>query len=240
MLTLWGAPFGKADATTAPVVQDIDLGVRHNYGHAGPQLVRYIASHREQWDRWREQYRQVQQRYLERANGNPVAGRLAAYFALLDMTAKLTHRVLDLPWAYQGPVDALWDDLVHEAADADRARAALAMVVSWAQANQHTFDGRLDTDRNMEERIPTLGLSGKWDRSEDWESIAFFSHKVKDLLERGNFDVEATLRTWRDRDWLETTDDRKRYTKAVRIAGERTWAVVIKRSAAEGIASDGD
>ncbi|MDP9472304.1 MAG: DUF927 domain-containing protein [Chloroflexota bacterium] len=233
VLTLWGPPFGRADATTAPVVQQIDLGVRHSYGHAGPQLVRYIADHRDQWDRWRDRYRQIQQEYLERAGGNPVAGRLAAYFALLDVTAKLAHHVLDLPWAYEGPVDALWDDLVHEASDADRASAALAMVASWAQANQHTFEGRLDVDQHYNDKTPTLGLSGKWDRAEDWESIAFFSHKIKDLLEKGGFDPEATIRTWRDREWLETHGDRKRYTRNIRIRGEKTWAVVIKRSAVE-------
>ncbi len=107
------------------------------------------------------------------------------------------------------------------------------MVISWAQANQHTFEGRLDVDQHYNERTPTLGLSGKWDRSDDWESIAFFSHKVKDLLEKGGFDPEATIRTWRDRDWLETHGDRKRYTRNIRIRGEKTWAVVIKRSAVE-------
>jgi hypothetical protein len=232
-LVLWGPPFGRADETTAPVVNEIGIGIRHNYGHAGPRVIRYLLQHRDQWDRWRERYQAVELAYVERAGGNPVAGRLARYFALLDASAGLAHRALELPWEYEHTVDALWDDLVHEASEADRARAALLMVISWAQANAHTFEGRLDTDTYTNERMPALGISGKWERGLSWETIAFYPHKIKELLEKADHDPEAVMRTWRDRGWLETSNDRNRYTKAVRIRGEKAWAVVIKRSATE-------
>ncbi len=107
------------------------------------------------------------------------------------------------------------------------------MVTSWAQANQHTFEGRLDVDRDYNERTPALGLSGRWERREDWEAIAFYPHRIKELLEKAGHDAEAIIRTWRDRGWLETSGDRMRYTKKISIRGEKTWAIVVKRSAIE-------
>jgi hypothetical protein len=144
-----------------------------------------------------------------------------------------------LPWKYEHTVDALWEDLVHEASDTDRAKAALALVISWAQANSHTFDGRLDTDQNHIEKTPPQGISGKWDPGLMWESIAFYPHKIKELLEKAGHNPDAIMRIWRDRDWLETAGDGKRATKSIRIQGERVWAVVIKRSAIEE-PQDGD
>jgi putative DNA primase/helicase len=232
-LVLWGPPFGKSDETTAPIVNQLGIGIRQNYGHAGPRIVRYLVKHRDQWDLWRERYKAVEQRYLDHAGSNPVAGRLSRYFALLDASALLAHRALDLPWNYEHTVDALWADLVHEASDADRARAAMNLVVSWAQANSHAFEGRLDIDREGNPKRPISGVAGKWERSLSWETIAFYPHKIKELLEQAGHQPESILRTWRDRDWLETAGDSKRATKSVRIQGERAWAIVIKRSAIE-------
>lgn len=231
VLTLWGPPFGKADASTAPVVQGIDLGVRSNYGHAGPRFVRYLVSHRDEWDAWRNEYRRTQTAYAEKAGGNPVGGRLAAYFAVLDMAALLAHDALQLPWDYRDPVEGLWSDLLHEATEADRAAAALTMVLSWAQANQHTFDGRLPIDP------PLQAVSGRWDRDDEWKLLAFFPHKLKTILSDGGFDADAIVRTWHDRGWLETdANEPKRHTKRMRIQGSNARAICIHRSAIEEVA----
>ncbi len=237
VLTLWGPPFGKADASTAPIVQRLDLGVRSNYGHAGPRFVRHLLDHRDEWNDWRDEYRRTQATYVEKAGGNPVAGRLAAYFAVLDVAALLAHDALNLPWDYRDPVEALWSDLLHEATEADRAAAALAMVVSWAQANQATFDGRLPVDRDYNARPPVQGISGRWENSDDWQLLAFFPHKLKAILSDGGFDADAIVRTWHDRGWLETdANEPKRHTKRMRIQGANARAISIHRSTIEEVA----
>ncbi len=230
-MVLWGLPFGQANSATGVVVNELNLALRNNYGHAGPKFVRHLLEHRSRWDEWRAEHRCIESEYLRRAGDNPVAGRFAGYFAILDMASLLTHDALDLPWECKDPVEALWVDLVHEATDADRAKSALAMVLSWSHSNEHTFDGRLQTDNNVGYRIPNQGITGKWESSESWSFIAFFPHKIKELLTASGFDAEAVVRTWRDRDWLDLDSDRKRMTKQIRINGEKSWAVVVNRSA---------
>ena len=77
------------------------------------------------------------------------------------------------------------------------------------------------------------------DPTPTWESIAFYPHRVKELLEKAGHNPDAIMRIWRDRDWLETSSDHKRNVKAARIQGEKTWAVVIKRTAIEEPSEDG-
>jgi len=112
VLTLWGHPFGRADETTAPVVQRVNQSVFSNYGHAGPLLVQFLLSHQSDWEKWRLKYQEAVTAYQERAGADPVAGRLCNYFGALDLTAGIAHAAMDLPWVYRDPLEALWQDLV--------------------------------------------------------------------------------------------------------------------------------
>jgi putative DNA primase/helicase len=234
-LELWGQPFGRADATTAPLVYQLDLAVREHYGHAGPQVVEFILAHRDNWTVWREEYQRLRLAYAEQAGSNPVAGRLAGYFAILNMAALVTHAALELPWPYQDPLHGLLADLLDGASDADRAAEALRFVVSWARGNQYTFWGRHEQTGHGEVRSPGQGWAGRWDGGEEWDSIAFLPHRLRPLLADVGFDAEATLRTWHDRGWLETSGDRQRHQKKVRLDRVNTWAVVIRRAAIEEV-----
>jgi hypothetical protein len=48
-----------------------------------------------------------------------------------------------------------------------------------------------------------------------------------------DFEPESTLRTWRDRDWLDIaeSDKQKRFTKQKWVLGKKTWVIIIKREA---------
>jgi putative DNA primase/helicase len=226
VLTLWGHPFGQADPTTAPVVQQVNRNIRQNYGHAGPLFVNFLLAHQEDWALWRNKYHEVQEAYQEKAGADPVAGRLCAYFAALDLTAGIAHAALDLPWAYRDPIEGLWHELISGAEEADVAIQALALVTGWAKANQMRFYGR-----QPEPRTPLNGWAGRWDSGKDWEYIAFLPHFLKPLLTDAGFEPEAVIRTWQDRGWLLV--DKTRRQKQVRLDGEPTWTVAIRRSAIE-------
>ena len=108
VLTLWGHPFGRADQTTAPLVQRVNRSVLRNYGHAGPLLVQFLLSHQSDWERWRLKYQEVEEAYQGKAGADPVAGRLCNYFAALDLTAAHCPcgpgPPLGLPGPHRGPV----------------------------------------------------------------------------------------------------------------------------------------
>jgi hypothetical protein len=160
-----------------------------------------------------------------------VAGRLCAYFAALDLTAGLALAALDLPWPYRDPIDGLWDDLVSGVEEADVATQALALVAGWAKANQMRF-----FDRSKEDRTPANGWAGKWESGNTWEYIAFVPHFLTQLLKDHDFDPEAVIRTWQDHGWLLT--DKNRRQKQVRLDGEQTYAIAIRRTAIDKMEGD--
>lgn len=232
VLAVWGLPFERADAATAQIVRTLDLAVRQHYGHAGPALVRFILTHRDDWEEWRAEYQRVQMSYLQRAGDNAVAGRLADSFAMLDMTAGLAHVALGLPWKYRDPIDSLWDGLIAEANEADRASAALTYVLSWAHGHPSSFYGRHRLDTDGQPKVPNDGWAGRWDSDSKWDFIAFLPHKIRALLADPGFDVESVIRIWFDRGWLivRKGSGRAQQVKA-RINGESAWTIAIRREA---------
>ena len=230
VLTLWGPPFGRADDTTAPLVHRLNQAILQNYGHAGPRFIEFLQSRRADWPTWREKYHQVQNAYLEKAGGNPVVGRLCGYFAALDLAAGLAHAALELPWSYRDPIEALWNDLISGAEEADVAARALITLMSWARGNQASFYGRHG------ERVPSQGYAGKWDMRSDWSYIAFLPHRLNDLLSDFGYEPEAVIRAWHDRGWLATDKGNNRRQKRVRLDNEqRPWTIAIRREAVEEV-----
>src|SRR5207248_2791296 len=95
--------------------------------------------HRDKRDMFRKRHAKWTRIYAKKAKDNPVAGRMAAHLAAIRCTARLAHVALTLPWAYENPVEPLYDELTKEAAEADRAAAALRHALSWAVAHRRDF-----------------------------------------------------------------------------------------------------
>lgn len=230
-LTLWGSPFERADATTAPVVARLNAELPAHYGHAGPRFVRWLIENRGRWEEFQRLHRERQDGYVTRAAGDPIGGRLAAHFATIDVAAVLAHEALDLPWPYADPIDPLWDLLTREAAEADRAAVALSYVAGWAKRNSHRFPGR--QDQADEQRPPHDGWAGRWDPGDDWDFIAFFPDALRRILRDLDFEADPVIRTWKDRGWLDAPKQ-GRNTKQMRVQGERAELIALRREAIEG------
>jgi putative DNA primase/helicase len=231
VVTLWGSPFGKADTTTAAVVDALRQGLVQHYGHLGPRFVQELMKVRAEWNILRKSYADIHQGYQQRGEGNPVIGRMAAYFAALRVTEFYAHEFLKLPWDFQDLINGLWDDLITEASEADRAAHALASIMSWAHGNQQAFWGRHQVDRDHHPKVPSQGWAGQWTYDDAWHFIAFFPHRLNELLRNLGFEPEAVIRTWRDRKWLITGSDRSRNHTQVRMDKGKPWMVAIKRQA---------
>jgi hypothetical protein len=226
VLTLWGPPFGRTDTTTGQVVSELRAQLRANYGHAGPKFVRYLLEHQDQWEQWRQLYREFVAEYMAGTDGSPVANRLAEHAAVVRLTAVLAHKTDLLPWAYTDPVDPVWPLLLQGASDADRAADALRLIHSWAVEHQTQFEGQFLEHSQGAEIIP-LSILGRWEMN--GEHIAFSQGPLKKRLEDAGFFVDGVLRTWGDRGWLELGKDREAttLTKVTRIRGTPTRCYIV-------------
>ena len=139
------------------------------------------------------------------------AGRLAQYVAAIEVTARLVHAALDLPWAYSDPFEALWADIAAEAAEASGEERALRDVVSWAYAHQSQFYGRSPLDGITPPKGLPTGTAGRWDAEPEWTVLAFYPTVLRQVLRELGYEPEAILGGWRQRGWLEVDQDRDRY-----------------------------
>lgn len=216
VLSLWGSPFGASSPQMGKRARAINEAIKENFGHAGPQFVQFILDNREEWEGWRQEYREELRKFEELTEGNPFAARMAPHFAAIATAAWLAHEALDLPWEYEDPIEPLWDELVQEAGEADRAAAALRHVMDWAYAHQDEFFGRSPMDRE-----PTRGWAGRWDSEQDndaefpkhnppdkkWEWIGFIPARLTEILREGHFESESIIRAWQDQQWLKVTPE---------------------------------
>jgi putative DNA primase/helicase len=238
-LEIRGAPFGSTSQAT--LVRALDSAIKANYGHAGPEFVRWLLGHRDHWARMEEEYRAKVQYFSEHApkDADPaIVDRLAQSVAAISLVANYVHAALDLPWEFQDPLDELWTEVLTEASDAAGDERALRDVISWAHSNEQSFYGRhanyLEQGK-LKPRMPASGWAGRWDPGEDWPFIAFHPHVLRKVLVDLGYAPEAILAGWKERDWLIVDGDRPRYTTRQRVMGERPHLVAIKFEAIRAI-----
>lgn len=227
VLEIEGPPFGRQDAETCKVVELFNLAIMSNYGHAGRRFVSWLAENINQRDEWKAEISRRAEEYVKQSS-NERSGRLALYAATIAQAASLAHKALDLPWAFEDPIQKLWTEISGEAEDAVGARRALRYLLSWAWANETRFIGREQENNRGIPVAPASGWIGRWDRGDDFEFIGFYPHHVEDLLKAQKFNPEAVLGEWRERGWLRVKDDgRKRFTCIHRLRGEDKSAHLI-------------
>lgn len=232
--SLWGGPFGATNGNIARIARQLNTGVAEQYGFAGPALVNYLLDHRGDHEGLRQEFRQLRREYEERAADNPVASRMADPLAALTTTARVAHRAMQLPWPYSDPVLPLWDQLTAESNNADRAAAALEFTVDWARGRQHSFFGR-SRDPN---RPPLGGWAGRWDVEADW--LGFRPGTLQAVLRAGNFEFDATIRTWADRGWILRDNSSGKYRHRARLGNEPAWLIAIRREAIRSVEGDSE
>jgi len=216
---LWGSPFGGESKDIADDIRAINKVILNHYGHAGPAFVKWLIDHKDEWTRWRAQQKEISAELCESLRGG-AASRMADYLASIEITTRLVHRAIDLPFEFQSPVMVLLEGLAESVSEADRAFEGKRHAHEWAVDNQGRFWGRHD-DRSR----PMNGWLGRWDNG--W--IGFSRQPLVDELRRVGYDAEACIRLWGERGWLKTNAERSqgRGTLKTRIDGEATRVVAV-------------
>ena len=68
-----------------------------------------------------------------------------------------------------------------------------------------------------------------------WQWLGVLPHVLEKILREGDFDREATIRTWKERGWVAT--DEGRTVKSTRIGTEVVRVIAITRDAIENVAN---
>jgi DNA primase catalytic core len=229
VLELWGSPLERDDDEGSRLANLIKDTVSMNYGHAGQRWIRYIIDHKSEWRQWRVDYCQVKAALRTRTPNNPFANRIAEYGALVIYVEHAFRTVFpevaDWDWPNIPKIIDLWERLVEEANEADRARVALNLVFDWAVRHNQSFFGRHEGSR------PTGGFLGRWDPGEEWDHIAFLAGPLEQYLESLKFRALDIIRTWKDRGY--TVEPNCGYSRREYIDGIRQVVIGIKREALE-------
>ncbi|WP_243312310.1 DUF927 domain-containing protein [Fundidesulfovibrio agrisoli] len=221
-ISICGDPFGKADASTKSVVDRVDWTTKEHYGHAGPRLVKFILEHRDQWNVWKQAYRETNAQ-MTRAEGlTSIEMRLGEYFAAVATAIPIIHAALP-----ELRRDKQVSDLLNEigskarqeAVQADTATQSLRSVVDWISANLNLMFTPVLAHQGKQWSAGNYICFCDMDDNESWSFIGLEASALKEHLRRNGFNPNETFRNWKANGWLITDASSKGYQKQVVIPG---------------------
>jgi len=230
VLEFWATPFGQQSAEIADLISELRVGLGQNFGHAGPAFVQRVIDSRGNWGDWRQWHLERTQVLGRTSESSSVGIRLASHAAAIDLAATLVHQTLGLPFDYQNTVDDLWPELTREAHEADRARAALVLLINHCTTSEHRFKGRTETNRGCAV-IPAGGYLGVWSHtggsSSQGPCRCVFVGEVTRLLSENGYEPISTRRVWRDRGWIACNPGKTSFKVRINDSVTDTVAVPI-------------
>jgi len=226
-------PFAPAKEAAGSRVAAVNRGIRENFGHAGPQFVRYVLDHRlTEATAWRDEYRRLVDEFSRGGSANAVANRMAESLAAVAVAAKIVHNVLQLPWPFSDPVGPLHETLQKTLVAADKGAAALQIAANLYASNRASF---WDPKERFSKQ-PICGWYGRTGTSPNstkmW--VGFDNNRLDQLLRQSGYSLAAMLPIWEERRWLVTETNSKKTTrlkKAVDLNGRTARMVVISEDA---------
>jgi hypothetical protein len=234
-VSLFGSPLGGTDQEeTARAIRD---GSFTHYGHVGRRVAFWLMgkeggeARTELVRRWyAEEVRRVSADGV-REDVRAVLARAADYAAVLAVVGRVLVAVGVPAWRGVVTPRALAETAIAATAEnADRPTEALGAVYAWCAERPEAFWGRHREDKNGRAELPSGGKwLGAWAEAAVWDRIAVNEAALKLLLRERGFDVEATLRTWLARGWVNGQDGRA--SRVVKVGETTLRCVVLQRQA---------
>ncbi len=217
VLALWGAPFDAVTDETTELVRRLNAGIRANFGQAGHRFIQTLVDSQAEWRDWRVEYDHLTRHYEELANGRQLVRRMAAYFAIIDLAARLAHQTLDLPWTFESPFVRLMPEFLQAGEEADMPSRALREVREWAE-------------RHSEEFLPAGGHQphAGWAGVRADRGIAFYPTRLHAILkELGHVSPLSLIKIWGERGWIASGTEGRTRRNSIHVPGGGTGRFVV-------------
>lgn len=244
-VSLFGSPLGGTDQEAA--ARAIRDGSFAHHGHVARRVAAWLMATEagvRRTDIVKVWYAEEAARLAPSANdsstGRAVLARASDYVACLAVVGRILEAVGVPKWRSDPQAMAV-EAMRETATNADRPTEALGVVYAWCCERPEAFYGRHNRDKNDDPESPLGGRwLGAWSNAAAWANVAINAETLRVLLRERRFDVEATLRTWAAREWIEvqreTRDGKEieRPTRVVKVNGVSVRCVVIKADALVG------
>lgn len=228
VVSLWGNPFGASTEAIAGDISRLSQAIYANFGWAGRVWVQWVRENEPEWPGWfatlgeiRHGFRQAINATDNRPGDASVVDRLAGNLAVLELTARMAHVALELPWERTGAVLELVGQASAGAKVVDREAEALGLLASHLSANLQGIEG------TVADKAPPGGWIGWIDStspSKPWSVLGVHVAACKKMLEGWGFEPNSILRRWREEGV--TNCERGRTDRKLTIEGGRRVRMV--------------
>jgi len=221
LIDLCGNPFFKTDAESKSVVDRVNWTIQDNYGHAGPRVVQFIIDHRDQWDFWKEAYREADSILTQSEAMSPIEMRLGEYFAFVTTAIPIIHASLpelrrDRP--VKELLESVWNRARNEAREADVLTKVLNVIQSFIINNNEMIYSKALSEDNVPWKKESFIGYQDIDSSDKWSFVGLYPDVFNDLLKKNGYDPSAILHDMKLKSLLSLTSS-KGYVKDVKIPG---------------------
>jgi len=221
LIDLCGNPFFKTDAESKSVVDRVNWTIQENYGHAGPRVVQFILDHRDQWNFWKEAYREADSILTKSEEMSPIEMRLGEYFAFITTAIPIIHAALpelrrDRP--VKELLGSVWDRARNEAREADVLTKVLNIIQSYIiNNNEMIYSKTLSEDNVPWDRKSYIGYQDI-DSNDNWSFVGLYPEVFNELLKKNGYDPSVILNDLKLKNLLSLTST-KGYARDVKIPG---------------------
>src|SRR5262245_22638034 len=229
-IELEGSPFERFDASTGALVDEIQSGIRSNYGHVWPRWLEYVMNldlgRREELQ---DKFESIKNQLKALAQGNNILARRAPSFAASAIAGQWLHQTMGFsdPNHPLSVVMRIFERVREDEANCDQGTEALRRILSWARANENFFLKRVDDNRLSPGDKPRGEIFGVMDPS----FIAIYPHKLDRILKEFGYHPRSIKTQWRDDRVIQVSGSTKgkddRFSYLVRIGGKQDRLVKI-------------